>query len=183
MRSALLNSIRCRAQFRERRAASQLAVADSRFAPTHPCLRPLPIITDVAKAINFMNLRRSALRIPVRSSAGRLLPGALHALRADSLQAHLRATEAKTWLRNWARPRKLRRPLERSLCCAEAVPHIVKLTAGGVKIRMPGPFRGGVPKRPTGADCKSAGLRLRRFESYPLHHLSDLARGPARPHR
>src|ERR1700733_6062783 len=31
-------------------------------------------------------------------------------------------------------------------------------------------FRGGVPKRPTGADCKSAGLRLRRFESYPLHH-------------
>src|SRR5512138_357901 len=31
--------------------------------------------------------------------------------------------------------------------------------------------RGGVPKRPTGADCKSAGLCLRRFESYPLHHL------------
>ena len=29
--------------------------------------------------------------------------------------------------------------------------------------------RGGVPKRPTGADCKSAGLCLRRFESYPLH--------------
>src|ERR1700734_1170322 len=46
----------------------------------------------------------------------------------------------------------------------------VKLTAGGTKIRMPGSFRGGVPKRPTGADCKSAGLRLRRFESYPLHH-------------
>ena len=31
-------------------------------------------------------------------------------------------------------------------------------------------FPGGVPKRPTGADCKSAGLRLRRFESFPLHH-------------
>ena len=31
--------------------------------------------------------------------------------------------------------------------------------------------RGGVPKWPTGADCKSAGLRLRRFESFP-HHLS-----------
>src|SRR5579863_7282315 len=28
---------------------------------------------------------------------------------------------------------------------------------------------GGVLKRPTRADCKSAGLRLRRFESYPLH--------------
>src|SRR5688572_14236111 len=32
-----------------------------------------------------------------------------------------------------------------------------------------GLFRGGVPKRPTGADCKSAGFCLRRFESYPLH--------------
>ena len=28
---------------------------------------------------------------------------------------------------------------------------------------------GGVPKRPTGADCKSAGSRLRRFESFPHH--------------
>src|SRR5271155_5379943 len=33
-------------------------------------------------------------------------------------------------------------------------------------------YRGGVPKRPTGADCKSAGLRLRRFESFPLHQLT-----------
>ena len=32
-----------------------------------------------------------------------------------------------------------------------------------------GLIRGGVPKRPTGADCKSAGYCLRRFESYPLH--------------
>ncbi len=30
---------------------------------------------------------------------------------------------------------------------------------------------GGVPERPMGADCKSAGLCLRRFESYLLHHL------------
>src|SRR5262249_61976159 len=30
---------------------------------------------------------------------------------------------------------------------------------------------GGVPERPKGADCKSAGLRLRRFESFPLHQL------------
>ncbi len=29
--------------------------------------------------------------------------------------------------------------------------------------------RGGVPKRPTGADCKSAGSCLRRFESSPHH--------------
>lgn len=29
---------------------------------------------------------------------------------------------------------------------------------------------GGVPERPKGADCKSAGERLRRFESFPLHH-------------
>ena len=29
--------------------------------------------------------------------------------------------------------------------------------------------RGEVPERPKGADCKSAGERLRRFESSPLH--------------
>jgi hypothetical protein len=32
---------------------------------------------------------------------------------------------------------------------------------------------GGVPKWPTGADCKSAGLRLRRFESFPHHGGCD----------
>ena len=32
---------------------------------------------------------------------------------------------------------------------------------------------GGVPERPKGADCKSAGSRLRRFESFPLHQLSN----------
>ena len=32
-------------------------------------------------------------------------------------------------------------------------------------------FVGGIPKRPTGADCKSAGLRLRWFESTSLHHI------------
>jgi hypothetical protein len=31
---------------------------------------------------------------------------------------------------------------------------------------------GGIPKRPTGADCKSAGLRLRWFESTSLHQVS-----------
>ena len=30
---------------------------------------------------------------------------------------------------------------------------------------------GGMPERPKGADCKSAGSRLRRFESFSLHHL------------
>ena len=30
---------------------------------------------------------------------------------------------------------------------------------------------GGIPKRPTGADCKSAGLRLRWFESTSLHQV------------
>src|SRR5690242_12286759 len=32
-------------------------------------------------------------------------------------------------------------------------------------------FVGGIPKRPTGADCKSAGLRLRWFESTSLHQF------------
>ena len=46
------------------------------------------------------------------------------------------------------------------------------LTVNILVTRIPGSYvRGGVPKRPTGADCKSAGLCLRRFESYPLHHL------------
>src|SRR4026208_1777597 len=50
------------------------------------------------------------------------------------------------------------------------------LTPGGVVTRIRGSFfPGGVPKRPTGADCKSAGLRLRRFESFPLHHLRGIA--------
>src|SRR5579864_3750154 len=31
--------------------------------------------------------------------------------------------------------------------------------------------RGRLPKWPTGADCKSAGLRLRWFESITYHHL------------
>ena len=31
--------------------------------------------------------------------------------------------------------------------------------------------RGSVPKRPKGADCKSAGLCLRRFESFPAHQI------------
>ena len=30
---------------------------------------------------------------------------------------------------------------------------------------------GGVPERPKGADCKSAGVRLRRFESFPHHDV------------
>ena len=33
---------------------------------------------------------------------------------------------------------------------------------------------GGIPKRPTGADCKSAGLRLRWFESTSLHQFYEL---------
>ena len=37
---------------------------------------------------------------------------------------------------------------------------------------------GGVPERPKGADCKSAGIRLRWFESTPLHQESSEA--PAR---
>ena len=36
-------------------------------------------------------------------------------------------------------------------------------------------FAGGVPEWLKGADCKSVGLRLRRFESYPLHQDSARA--------
>ena len=36
---------------------------------------------------------------------------------------------------------------------------------------------GEVPEWPNGADCKSAGLCLRRFESFPLHHPLSWKRG------
>src|SRR4051794_14578447 len=35
---------------------------------------------------------------------------------------------------------------------------------------------GGMPERPKGADCKSAGSRLRRFESFSLHHRRETER-------
>ena len=34
---------------------------------------------------------------------------------------------------------------------------------------------GEVPEWPKGADCKSAAVRLRRFESSPLHHHAGIA--------
>ena len=36
-------------------------------------------------------------------------------------------------------------------------------------------FCGEVPEWPKGADCKSAAVRLRRFESCPLHHHAGIA--------
>ena len=40
--------------------------------------------------------------------------------------------------------------------------------------RLPqAPIFGGILKRSTRADCKSAGLRLPRFESLPHHHLKN----------
>ena len=44
--------------------------------------------------------------------------------------------------------------------------------SGGTIVDRPpllGRNRGSVPERPKGADCKSAGIRLRRFESSPAH--------------
>ena len=43
--------------------------------------------------------------------------------------------------------------------------------------------RGGVAERLKAADCKSADVRLRRFESYPLHHRFEIAGGVAGRHR
>ncbi len=37
---------------------------------------------------------------------------------------------------------------------------------------------GRIPKWPTGADCKSAGLRLRQFESDSYHHLTKTGKSP-----
>src|SRR5438105_7511030 len=40
----------------------------------------------------------------------------------------------------------------------------------GSAVRSDSHHPGGMPERPKGADCKSAGSRLRRFESFSLHH-------------
>ena len=53
---------------------------------------------------------------------------------------------------------------ERLICNQQVAGSIPAVGSGDRNI----PF-GEVPKRPTGADCKSAGVRLRRFESSPLH--------------
>ena len=55
------------------------------------------------------------------------------------------------------------------------VPSPAQRPSGRVRRAPPGRGRrrGGVPERPKGADCKSAGSRLRRFESFPLHQLSN----------
>ncbi len=55
--------------------------------------------------------------------------------------------------------------VERLTCNQQVVgstPTIGSMFAEGTR-------RGEVPERPKGADCKSAGVRLRRFESSPLH--------------
>ncbi len=55
--------------------------------------------------------------------------------------------------------------------------HPASATRGGL---LAGPTRpGGVPEWPKGADCKSAGDSLRRFESYPHHSVV----GPGLRHR
>ena len=60
-------------------------------------------------------------------------------------------------------------PRGNSVRCAE-IHRLWVLTLLGPVTRIPGSYVcGGVLKRPTRADCKSAGLCLRRFESFPLH--------------
>ena len=56
--------------------------------------------------------------------------------------------------------------------------------SGGFPIRSPLSALaecGEIPKRSTGADCKSAGARLRGFESSsPHHHMNEMIRGSPR---
>src|SRR6516225_6812748 len=58
-----------------------------------------------------------------------------------------------------------------------------RLTKPGRNSMTPGPLRraardcGGVAERLKAADCKSADVRLRRFESYPLHQRFKMVPG------
>jgi hypothetical protein len=58
-----------------------------------------------------------------------------------------------------------------------------ELTKQGRNPMTPSPLRraagdrGGVAERLKAADCKSADVRLRRFESYPLHQRFGIAAG------
>ena len=77
----------------------------------------------------------------------------------------------------WSISRRARTPrtpgvrsLRRSPSCRPAQAHVDTRRPAPENTRLS--VRGGVPKRPTGADCKSAGSCLRRFESYPLHQVS-----------
>ena|GEM_PF-2584242 len=71
--------------------------------------------------------------------------------------------------------------LAEHLICNQAVASSILAVSSGLSahswrsVPAAGIGGGGVPKRPTGADCKSAGESLRRFESFP-HHLGDVIR-------
>ena len=58
-----------------------------------------------------------------------------------------------------------------AICLAQAknMPNAVDFASAATENKRL--FVGGIPKRPTGADCKSAGLRLRWFESTSLHQF------------
>ena len=60
--------------------------------------------------------------------------------------------------------------------CNRAVASSI-LAVGSAGWAAGGGGQGGVPKWPTGADCKSAGLCLRRFESFPHHSAGRRRRG------
>src|SRR6202012_6102353 len=49
-----------------------------------------------------------------------------------------------------------------------------RVDSGGDLVLVPAARRGGVPEWLKGADCKSAGVRLRWFESNPLHQLETM---------
>src|SRR5258706_13128914 len=50
----------------------------------------------------------------------------------------------------------------------------IDLRSSSPEISTAAHWRGRIPKWPTGADCKSAGLRLRWFESSSYHHFSSV---------
>ena len=106
-----------------------------------------------------------------RAAGGKGLPVAVVA-KPEARPAPIRAGPAAT--PKAARPP--RRVLGRSGPKPDSDPQQITrqdaLTLPPRKSEYAARFRGGVPKRPTGADCKSAGLRLRRFESFPLHHTT-----------
>jgi hypothetical protein len=80
-----------------------------------------------------------------------------------------RSATGRNWIRGrmrgWRHPEEVD-PGDES--CRDVVSAVVRSRKSILAVSL----RGEVPEWPKGTDCKSVGVRLRRFESFPPHHLA-----------
>src|SRR5262249_61951910 len=83
-----------------------------------------------------------------------------------ALKRLFRERTAATPAEEWCGPADVAQEVEQLTCNQQVVGSTPTIGSTGP---FAGTVPGEVPERPKGADCKSAGVRLRRFESSPLH--------------